>query len=133
MFVEGRLRAVELEGTCDGCSDVPPGSDTGENPLLATKTSSAGLGSRFIRIPLQMFGMGLIDAIQDREILRRHAESAAYRAQFGVEGVPNRSAKDGAITRFGWKAQILERPTHRAHWRARRNNLRLLSQFVPAQ
>src|SRR5215510_11405437 len=47
MFVEGRLRAVELEGTCDGCSDVPPGSDTGEDPLLATKTNSAGLGSRF--------------------------------------------------------------------------------------
>src|SRR5262249_50708328 len=28
-----------------------------------------------------------------------------YRAQFGVEGIPNRSANDGTITRFGWKAQ----------------------------
>lgn len=218
LFIEGRLRAVELEGTCDGCSEVPPGSDTGEDPLLATKTSSAGLGSRFngdqctvchtqpaiggsggflvpnpgepsprlpenpmfdlvphrkgatnrvpsfitqygpirearfifrpdgtrdgnvhqlwtvvgrtddpnirncsilqpdferelannniaFRIPLQMFGMGLIDAIQDREILRRHQENAAYRARFGVEGIPNRSANDGTINRFGWKAQ----------------------------
>jgi len=47
----------------------------------------------------------LIDSIQDQEILRRHADSAAYRAQFGVEGIPNRSGNDGTITRFGWKAQ----------------------------
>jgi CxxC motif-containing protein (DUF1111 family) len=218
LFDEGFKRAVELEATCDGCSDVTPGSDTGEDPLLATKTNSAGLGSRFngdqcivchsqpaiggsggflvpnpgepnprppenpmfdliphrkgatnrvpsfitrfgpirevrfifkpdgardggvhqlftvvgrtddptisgcniqqpdferevanrnvaFRIPLQLFGLGLIDSIQDREILRRHDESAAIRAQFGVEGIPNRSANDGTITRFGWKAQ----------------------------
>jgi Di-haem oxidoreductase, putative peroxidase len=218
MFEEGKKRASELEATCDGCSDVTPGSDTGENPLLATLTNSAGLGARFngdqcivchsqpgiggsggflvpnpgepnprppenpmfdliphrkgatnrvpsfitqfgpirevrfifkpdgtrdggvhqlftivgrtddpgitgcsiqqpdferevanrnvaFRIPLQMFGMGLIDSIQDQEILRRHNDSAAYRAQFGVEGITNRSANDGTITRFGWKAQ----------------------------
>lgn len=218
MFLEGKLRAEELEGTCDSCGDVPGGGETGEDPLLATKTNSAGLGARFngdqcivchsqpaiggsggflvpnpgeprprqpenplfdlvphrkgatnrvpsfitrfgpirevrflfkpdgtrdggvhqlwtvvgrtddpdirdcairqpdferevanrnvaFRIPLQLFGMGLIDAIQDQEILRRHDETASYRAQFGVEGVPNRSANDGTITRFGWKAQ----------------------------
>jgi CxxC motif-containing protein (DUF1111 family) len=57
------------------------------------------------RIPLQLFGLGLIDSIQDKEILKRHADSAAYRAQFGVEGIPNRSANDGTISRLGWKAQ----------------------------
>jgi hypothetical protein len=218
LFEEGLKRSAELEATCDTCSDITPGGETGENPLLATKTNSAGLGSRFngdqcivchsqpaiggaggflvpnpgepnprppenpmfdliphrkgatnrapsfitqfgpirevrflfkpdgardggvhqlftivgrtddpgitgcniqqpdferevanhnvaFRIPLQMFGMGLIDSIQDREILKRHADSAALRAQFGVDGIPNRSANDGTITRFGWKAQ----------------------------
>src|SRR5215475_943929 len=47
MFEEGKKRASELEATCDGCSDVTPGSDTVEDPLLATKTNSAGLGARF--------------------------------------------------------------------------------------
>jgi CxxC motif-containing protein (DUF1111 family) len=46
-----------------------------------------------------------MDKIQDQEILKRHADSAALRAQFGIEGIPNRSGNDGTITRFGWKAQ----------------------------
>jgi len=234
-FLEGKLRAEELEATCDGCSDVTPGSDTGQDPNLATITSSAGLGARhnadqctvchtqpaiggsggflvpnpkadpsnfrrpenpmfdliphrnwqtntvpsFItqfgpirearfkflrdsngnltttrdggvhqlftivgrdtntdgrddpivagctnavlpqtdferevaennisfRIPLQMFGMGLIDSIQDKEILKRHDTTAAQREVVGIEGIPNRSGNDGTITRFGWKAQ----------------------------
>src|SRR5215470_12724175 len=46
LFEEGFKRSVELEATCDGCSDVTPGSETGEDPLMATLTNSAGLGSR---------------------------------------------------------------------------------------
>jgi CxxC motif-containing protein (DUF1111 family) len=57
------------------------------------------------RIPLQMFGLGLIDTIQDIEILSRHSATAALRAHLGIKGIPNRSANDGTITRFGWKAQ----------------------------
>jgi len=57
------------------------------------------------RIPLQLFGLGIIDGIQDREILDRHRATAAIRAQLGILGVPNRSGNDGTITRFGWKAQ----------------------------
>jgi CxxC motif-containing protein (DUF1111 family) len=223
LFREGRLRATELEATCDGCSDITPGSPTGQDPLLQTITNSAGLGARFnadqctachsqpalggsggflvpnpeappgrrrppenpmfdliphrrgetnqvpsfitqygpirearfirkpngqqdggvhqlftvvgrsddgtipgcdasvlpqpdfetelrkhnvsFRIPLQMFGLGLIDTIQDIEILARHDATAALRARLGISGIPNRSANDGTITRFGWKAQ----------------------------
>jgi hypothetical protein len=47
MFEQGRLRVTELEATCDGCSDIPPGSPTGQDPLLQTITNSAGLGARF--------------------------------------------------------------------------------------
>ena len=57
------------------------------------------------RIPLQMLGLGLIESIQDREILVQHNATAALRAQFGITGHPNRSGNDGTITRFGWKAQ----------------------------
>jgi CxxC motif-containing protein (DUF1111 family) len=57
------------------------------------------------RIPLQMFGLGLIDSIQDREILGRQAATASQRAALGIAGRPNRSGNDGTITRFGWKAQ----------------------------
>jgi CxxC motif-containing protein (DUF1111 family) len=54
---------------------------------------------------LQMLGLGLIESIQDREILAKHDATAQRRAGLGIEGHPNRSANDGTITRFGWKAQ----------------------------
>lgn len=62
-------------------------------------------GNLRFRIPLQLYGLGIIDGIQDREILGRHAASAGMRAQLGIAGMPNRSGNDGTITRFGWKAQ----------------------------
>jgi cytochrome c553 len=62
-------------------------------------------GNTRFRIPLQLFGLGIIDGIQDREILARHDASAAIRQQLGIQGIPNRSGNDGTITRFGWKAQ----------------------------
>jgi len=62
-------------------------------------------GNLAFRIPLQMLGLGLIESIQDREILARHDATAQRRADLGIEGHPNRSGNDGTITRFGWKAQ----------------------------
>jgi hypothetical protein len=47
LFNEGRLRFIQLESVCDTCSDVKLGSDTGEDPSLATLTNSSGLGARF--------------------------------------------------------------------------------------
>jgi Di-haem oxidoreductase, putative peroxidase len=57
------------------------------------------------RIPLQLFGLGILDSIQDREILARHNASQEIREQLGIYGIPNRSGNDGTIARFGWKAQ----------------------------
>ena len=222
LFVEGKQRTVQLESVCDTCSDVTLGSNTGQDPNLATLTNSSGLGARFngdqcsvchqqpaiggsggflvpnpqdppnryrkpenpmfdliphrkgaqnnvpsfitqygpirevrfqrkpdgtpdggvhalftivgrsdigasgctavdlpptdfeteyrkgnvsFRIPLQMFGLGLIEAIQDRTILGTSAATASLRAASGIGGIPNRSGNDGTITRFGWKAQ----------------------------
>jgi hypothetical protein len=62
-------------------------------------------GNLSFRIPLQMLGLGLIDSIQDREILRRFNATSDQRAGLGIAGHPNRSGNDGTITRFGWKAQ----------------------------
>jgi len=62
-------------------------------------------GNLAFRIPLQMLGLGLIESIQDREILAQHDATATLRAPLGITGHPNRSGNDGTVTRFGWKAQ----------------------------
>ena len=62
-------------------------------------------GNTRFRIPLQLYGLGILDGIQDREILARHQATAAAREELGITGMPNRSGNDGTITRFGWKAQ----------------------------
>jgi len=62
-------------------------------------------GNLAFRIPLQMLGLGLMESIQDREILAHHDATADLREQIGITGHPNRSGNDGTITRFGWKAQ----------------------------
>jgi CxxC motif-containing protein (DUF1111 family) len=62
-------------------------------------------GNLSFRIPLQLFGLGLIEAIQDITIVNSSASTASLRNQLGIAGIPNRSGNDGTITRFGWKAQ----------------------------
>ena len=95
--------------TIVGRSDIFPGNAQGrctseELPYTNFDKQFAKGNVRF-RIPLQLFGLGIIDGIQDREILGRHIATAALRKQLGIAGVPNRSGNDGTITRFGWKAQ----------------------------
>ena len=62
-------------------------------------------GNLAFRIPLQMTGLGLLESIQDREILAQHDATESLRTPLGITGHPNRSGNDGTITRFGWKAQ----------------------------
>ena len=62
-------------------------------------------GNLSFRIPLQLFGLGLIESIQDSTILSQSAATALLRSALGIGGIPNRSGNDGTITRFGWKAQ----------------------------
>jgi hypothetical protein len=80
-----------------GCTDV-------DLPPIDFESEFRRGNTRF-RIPLQLFGLGIIDGIQDREILARHAATASIRESLGIGGIPNRSGNDGTITRFGWKAQ----------------------------
>ena len=67
--------------------------------------SEYAAGNVSFRIPTQMLGLGLIESIQDREILGHHDATARLRALLGISGHPNRSGNDGTVTRFGWKAQ----------------------------
>jgi hypothetical protein len=95
--------------TVVGRSDVfPPGEPntcTAEAlPPTDFETQFKSGNTRF-RIPLQLFGLGILDGIQDREILGRHKASEEIREELGIHGMPNRSGNDGTITRFGWKAQ----------------------------
>lgn len=50
------------------------------------------------------FGAGLVEIINDRDILSNQAIQCASQATTGICGIPN-YASDGTIGRFGWKAQ----------------------------
>ena len=95
--------------TVVGRSDIFP--DGQANTCTARDLPPIDFESEFrrnnvrFRIPLQLYGLGILDGIQDREILDRQLASALIREELGITGIPNRSANDGTITRFGWKAQ----------------------------
>jgi Di-haem oxidoreductase, putative peroxidase len=88
------VKGIQGDTTITGCAITQPD--------FATQFTNGNLS---FRIPLQMTGLGLIDSIQDREILGHHDSTAAQRTALGISGHPNRSGNDGTITRFGWKAQ----------------------------
>jgi len=83
---------------------LPPG-----NPL----TGQGGNPNIVFRIPTPVFGAGLIEAIPDSVILANAQANVTQKSAMGISGHPNshlsgnvnRSANDGTITRFGWKAQ----------------------------
>ena len=79
------------------------------NPL----TGQGGNRNIIFRIPTPLFGDGLIEAIPDSAILANMQSNKSQKSTMGISGHPNailsgnvnRSANDGTITRFGWKAQ----------------------------
>jgi CxxC motif-containing protein (DUF1111 family) len=58
------------------------------------------------RIPTPLFGLGLVENVPDDNLVAAQDENRALAESLGIRvGVFNRSANDGTITRFGWKAQ----------------------------
>ncbi len=57
------------------------------------------------RIPLQLFGLGLIESIQDRAIIANMNSNSELKRDLGISGHPNRVGNNGTVSRFGWKAQ----------------------------
>jgi CxxC motif-containing protein (DUF1111 family) len=92
-----------------GCNIVQPNFLPAGNPI----SSLGGNPNIIFRIPTPAFGAGLIEGITDSAILANMNANASLKAQMGISGHPNahqggnvnRSANDGTITRFGWKAQ----------------------------
>jgi CxxC motif-containing protein (DUF1111 family) len=92
-----------------GCNIAQPNFLPAGNPL----TGQGGNSNIIFRIPTPLFGAGLIEAIPDSAILGSMQADASVKSGLGISGHPNahlsgnvnRSANDGTITRFGWKAQ----------------------------
>jgi CxxC motif-containing protein (DUF1111 family) len=57
------------------------------------------------RIPLQLFGLGLIESIQDTAIRTNMNAQQQLKKSLGIAGHPNMVPNNGTISRFGWKAQ----------------------------
>jgi CxxC motif-containing protein (DUF1111 family) len=92
-----------------GCNIAQPNFRPAGNPI----TGQGGNRNIIFRIPTPVFGAGLIEAISDSAILKNMKADTSVKARLGISGhanaiisgTANRSANDGTITRFGWKAQ----------------------------
>src|SRR5215472_5097887 len=92
-----------------GCNIAQPDFLPAGNPL----TGQGGNSNIIFRIPTPLFGAGLIEAIPDSAILANMQSNGSEKSALGISGHANahlsgnvnRSANDGTITRFGWKAQ----------------------------
>ena len=98
-----------------GRSDAP-GCNIAQPDFLPAGNALTGQGGNpniTFRIPTPVFGAGLIEAVPDSAILANMQSNAAEKSALGIHGHANshlsgnvnRSANDGTITRFGWKAQ----------------------------
>jgi CxxC motif-containing protein (DUF1111 family) len=101
----GVHQLFSVVGRSDVFPEGQPGSCTNSDLPPTDFESEYRRGNVRFRIPLQLFGLGILDGIQDREILDRQKQTEFIRRELGIKGVPNRSGNDGTITRFGWKAQ----------------------------
>ncbi|HXB22159.1 MAG TPA: di-heme oxidoredictase family protein [Candidatus Solibacter sp.] len=113
----GPIREVRFkrnpDGTPDGgvhalyttTGDISDPFNKGCNAAQENFAAELAKGNLSFRIPLQLFGLGLIESIEDTEIMNQHNNTASARQALGIGGIPNRSGNDGTINRFGWKAQ----------------------------
>ena len=109
---DGNVHAIFV---ITGRSDAP-GCSISQFDFLPAGNSLTGQGGNrniIFRIPTPVFGAGLIEAIPDSAILANQQANVSQKKALGISGHPNahlsgnvnRSANDGTITRFGWKAQ----------------------------
>ena len=112
--VDGPVRAVRFVRHPDGTPDggvqslfvITGRADAGACNITQPDFASAVAANNAVfRIPTPVFGAGLIESITDGAILANKAANAQMKAALGIAGHENRSANDGSITRFGWKAQ----------------------------
>ncbi len=86
--------------TMQGRSDAP--GCTLQQPDFAKAVRDRNIA---FRIPLQLFGLGLIEGIQDSTIRANMLAKQEEKRELGISGHPNVVPNNGTISRFGWKAQ----------------------------
>src|SRR5215475_2704691 len=77
------ITGINNDPTIPGCSITQPN--------FVTQLTSGNLS---FRIPLQLFGLGLIDSIQDSYIMSSFNATASQRKGLGIGGHPNRNGND---------------------------------------
>jgi CxxC motif-containing protein (DUF1111 family) len=111
---DGAFREVRFKYNADGSRDggvhslfTVQGRSDAPNCTLRQPDFDAAVAGRNIafRIPLQLFGLGLIESIQDRDIVANMQSRQADKRALGIGGHPNMVPNNGTISRFGWKAQ----------------------------
>jgi len=86
--------------TLQGRSDAPQCKL--KQPDFETATYQRNIA---FRTPLQLFGLGLIESIQDKAIVANMNSNREEKRALGIHGHPNLVPNNGTISRFGWKAQ----------------------------
>jgi CxxC motif-containing protein (DUF1111 family) len=111
---DGAFREVRFKFKSDGSRDggvhslfTVRGRSDAPQCTLAQPDFSTEMRRRNIafRIPLQLFGLGLIESIQDKAIIANMNANSEAKRQLGIAGHPNIVPNNGTISRFGWKAQ----------------------------
>ncbi len=87
--------------TVAGRSDVPASCRL-QQPDFDRQMQSRNLA---FRIPLQLFGLGLIESIPDRAIKAQMRDNGEEKRALGIAGHASINPNTGTISRFGWKAQ----------------------------
>jgi hypothetical protein len=86
--------------TIQGRTDAPAGC-LAPQPDITTQLANNNVS---FRIPTPTFGLGLIENVADADLVNNAAAERSLNATI-PNGIVNRSANDGTVTRFGWKAQ----------------------------
>lgn len=87
--------------TISNRSDAP-GCTTMTQPDFNSAEASNNI---IFRQTTPTFGAGLIELIQESDILANMSSNVSLKQSLGITGHPNYSDDDGTISRFGWKAQ----------------------------
>jgi CxxC motif-containing protein (DUF1111 family) len=105
MNANGTVDTSVPSGNVEDIFTVAGRSDRGTCTSLAQPNFAAAeaAGNVIFRIPTPVFGLGLVENLDDSTLLANQTKNLAN--SFGIGGTFNRSGNDNTITKFGWKAQ----------------------------
>ncbi|HEY6250485.1 MAG TPA: di-heme oxidoredictase family protein [Candidatus Angelobacter sp.] len=102
---DGSANTANPNGGVEDLFTVSGRQDGGQNCSLQQPSfnAAAAANNLIFRIPTPVFGLGLIENLDDSTLQKNRANN--LNNGFGVGGDFNHNGNDGTITRFGWKAQ----------------------------